>query len=157
MYAIAQRWLGGSACVCAMYVCMSVAVRASCRALGYQLNRDTVTSPSKLIAQRAARRHYIYTLDQKRQTTNSWPQLCQILTDFQNFAVEGSLTNLYSSGLIKIAYVATLLCETLLSENKRLMINYEALRLHILGVVTKCLLLSLPVTLFKSASTWQSY
>ena len=27
--------------VCAMYVCMSVAVRASCRALGYQLNRDT--------------------------------------------------------------------------------------------------------------------
>jgi len=56
-----------------------------------------------------ARRHYIYTVDQKRQTINSWPQLCQILTDFQNFAVEGSLTNLYLSGLIKIAYVATLL------------------------------------------------
>jgi len=34
VYAIAQRWLGGSVCVQCMYVCMSVAVRASCRDLG---------------------------------------------------------------------------------------------------------------------------
>ena len=42
-------------------------------------------------------------MDQKRQTINSWSQFCQILTDFQNFAVEGSLTKLYLSGLTKIA------------------------------------------------------
>jgi len=35
----------------------------------------------------------------------------------------------------QLAYVATLNCETLMSENKRLTINYDVVQLHIQGMV----------------------
>jgi len=54
---------------------------------------------------------------------------CQILTDFQNFFTGIVLGKFPVKILLKIpshlAYVATLPCETLISENKGLMINYK--------------------------------
>jgi len=54
----------------------------------------------------------IYTAFHKKGTSYSWWYLCQILTDSQNV-----LTNLQ--------YVVTLPYEILMSENKRLTINYK--------------------------------
>ena len=52
-----------------------------------------------------------------------------MLTDFQFFFTERFLGKFALKWLLKIppplAYVATLLCKTLISENKRLTINYK--------------------------------
>ena len=64
------------------------------------------------------------------EATNSWPSFCQILTDLKNvFTVR--FTGMFALiWLLQIrpllAYVATLLCEILMSQNKRLTINYKA-------------------------------
>ena len=79
-------WVSLLACVscrsaaCAMYVCVCRSVTARLLA-----ERWHAAAPSKFIAQRGAR----------RQTINSWPQLCQTLADIQNFLVKGSLINLH--------------------------------------------------------------
>ena len=56
-------------------------------------------------------------------------KFCQILTDFQFFFTERFLRKFAANSLLKIpthlANVATLPCETLMSENKRLTINYK--------------------------------
>jgi len=59
----------------------------------------------------------------KSEATNSWPQFCQILTNFQILFTGRFLGKFAAKWLLKIpphlAYIATLLCETLKSENKR--------------------------------------
>ena len=66
----------------------------------------------------------------EREATNSWPSFCQSLNRFSFFLFRWKISWLLS-WLLKItphlAYVATLPCETLMSENKRLTINYNAL------------------------------
>ena len=69
-----------------------------------------------------------YTVFHKKETPYSWWCLCQILTDFHN-SFNGWLPCKFEvKRLLKIpprlAYVATLPCERLMSENKRLTINY---------------------------------
>ena len=65
----------------------------------------------------------LYTVLQKSKLPNSWPYLCQILTDFQNsFTVRLSDKFAVAQQLKIISHlkrVATLLCEILMSENKR--------------------------------------
>jgi len=65
----------------------------------------------------------------KNETTNSCPLFCQILIDLQHFFTERFLGKFAVKWLLTIppllAYVATLCCETLASENNRLTINYK--------------------------------
>jgi len=59
--------------------------------------------------------------------THSRPQFCRILTDFQLFFTRRFFSRFEVKPLLKIpphlAYVATLPCETLMSENKRLRLH----------------------------------
>ena len=63
---------------------------------------------------------------------------CQILTDLRNFFTPRFLDKLavrWSSKILPLlAYVATLPCKTLMSENKRLTINYKAVYSYIFKV-----------------------
>jgi len=74
----------------------------------------------------------------KSEATHSWPQFCQILTDLQTFLFTGRFPGKFAiKNLLKnltnphILYVATLPCETLVSENKRFTMNYKVVQLHI--------------------------
>jgi len=74
----------------------------------------------------------------KRDPPNSWPLFCVDLTDLQNFSTRRFRDTFAEKWLLNVphlAYVAALPCETLMSENKRLTINYKAVWLHIKGVV----------------------
>ena len=66
---------------------------------------------------------------QKSEATNSWPQFCQIVIDLPIFFIGRFLGKFSVKWLLTIppllAYIATLPCETLMSENKRLTINYK--------------------------------
>jgi len=70
----------------------------------------------------------IYTVFHK-QEIYSWCYLCQIVTDFHILPPADFLVNLQQNKLLKIsphlANVATLLCERLMLENKRLTMNYK--------------------------------
>jgi len=67
----------------------------------------------------------------KSEATNSWPQFCQILIDLPKNFTRRFSGKFAVKSLLKIpprlAYVATLPCETLVSENKRLTINYSVM------------------------------
>ena len=64
-----------------------------------------------------------YRVGQKSEATN----FCLVLTDLQNFSSERFFAKFAVTWLLKIlpllAYVATVACETLVSENKRLTIK----------------------------------
>jgi len=61
----------------------------------------------------------MYRVGQKNAATDSWPQLSQILTDLGNFFTERFLSKFEVKRILNIPphlpYVATLLCETLMS------------------------------------------
>jgi len=73
--------------------------------------------------------YLLYIVFLKRETPYSWWCLYQILTDFHNSVTGWFPCKFAVKGLLKIsarlAYVATLPCERLMSENKRLAINYK--------------------------------
>ena len=65
---------------------------------------------------------------QKSEATNSFPQFSQVLTtDLQNFSTRRYRRKFAVNWLLKTPpHVAALPCETLVSKNKLLMINYKA-------------------------------
>ena len=73
--------------------------------------------------------HLLYIVFHKRETPYSWCCLCQILTDFHNSVTGWFPCKFAVKRLLKIAtrlaYVATLPCERLMSLNKRLAIFYK--------------------------------
>jgi len=68
-------------------------------------------------------------MDQKSEATNSWHNSVKFLTDFHFFFTRRILGKFAVKWLLKVqsllVYAATLLCETLMSENKQLTINYK--------------------------------
>jgi len=108
----------------------------------------------------------IYRVGQKNGATDSWPQFCQILTDFKNNFTERFLSKFAVKCMLKIpphlAYVVTLPCETLMCAKQAVNDKLQgsvATYLRCGGVVNeqikKGLLLSLRVKK-KSANVWQS-